>query len=217
MKQTSPTRHADKPRGNEPTVESDVGEFNVGLRVRALREARGLSIRALAGQAGISVNTLSLIENSRSSPTVSTLQGLAAALEVPMTAFFEAGSSRTSIVHVKGGTQRKVPFANGSVEDLGAGFVASSLQSFIVRLRGSSRSVSQPIVHSGYEFVLCLKGRIEYQIEQGRYNLEPGDSLLFESHLPHRWRNMQPQPSEFLVVLCRPDSMDNPGEHHFRP
>ncbi len=196
-------------------VKRAVPEFKVGLRVRTLREARSLSIRALAGLSGISVNALSLIENSKSSPTVSTLQELAAALGVPMTSFFETEASKSSVVHVKSGTQPRFPFANGSIEELGAGFVTSNFQCFMVRLASTSPAGTQPIIHSGYEFVLCLKGRIEYRIEKETYILRSGDSLLFESHLPHHWRNMQPQPSEFLLVLGRSDGRDNTGEGHF--
>ena len=64
-------------------------DINVGRHLRELRAGRGLSIRALAEQSRLNVNTLSLIENSRTSPSVSTLQQLASALDVPITAFFE--------------------------------------------------------------------------------------------------------------------------------
>ena len=56
------------------------GEIDVGQRLRELRAMRGLSLRALSGQSGLNVNTLSLIENRRTSPSVSTLQQLALTL-----------------------------------------------------------------------------------------------------------------------------------------
>ncbi len=62
---------------------------DVGIRLRQLREERGLSIRALARQSGLSANALSLIERGRSSPSVSTLYKVAAAMGVPITTFFQ--------------------------------------------------------------------------------------------------------------------------------
>ena len=64
-------------------------EIDVGHRLREFRATRGLSLRALAEQSGLNVNTLSLIENQRTSPSVSTLQQLAQTLQVPLSAFFE--------------------------------------------------------------------------------------------------------------------------------
>ncbi len=56
-------------------------EVNVGRALRALCVQRGLSIRVLAEKSGLAVNTLSLIQNNKTSPSVSTLQQLASALE----------------------------------------------------------------------------------------------------------------------------------------
>jgi DNA-binding XRE family transcriptional regulator len=61
-----------------------VDQVNVGRGLRTLRTGRGLSIRALAEKSGLNVNTLSLIENGKTSPSVHTLQQLAQALEMPI-------------------------------------------------------------------------------------------------------------------------------------
>ncbi len=42
-----------------------------------------------------------------------------------------------------------------------------------------------------------------------------GDSLLFEAHLPHRWRNLEENPARFILVLCPADERDDPSERHF--
>jgi quercetin dioxygenase-like cupin family protein len=74
-----------------------------------------------------------------------------------------------------------------------------------------------PIVHTGVEFVYCLEGRLTYTLEDRVYLLEPGDSLLFEAHLPHRWQNVDSVPSRSLLVLCPGDERDHPTERHFSP
>src|SRR4030065_947235 len=63
--------------------------IDVGRNLRDLRAERELSIRSLAELSGLNVNTLSMIENGKSSPSVSTLQQLASAINVSTPAFFE--------------------------------------------------------------------------------------------------------------------------------
>src|SRR3972149_3670761 len=70
---------------------------NVGQRLRALREERGLSLRGLAKASELSPNALSQIERGNVSPSVSTLNRLATAMGMPVTAFFEVGQSPEAI------------------------------------------------------------------------------------------------------------------------
>ncbi len=190
---------------------------HVGRRLRQLREEQGLTIRALAERSGLNVNTLSLIENEKTSPSVSTLQQLAVALQVPITAFFEEDEPLAKVVHIKEEHRLRAVFSHGTLEDLGAGAVRRSVQPFLVTLQPQADSGDQPILHTGYEFVFCLQGCIHYQIEGCTYALEKGDSLLFEAHLPHRWWNAIEEPSQMLLVLCPSDEHDHSSELHFLP
>ena len=61
----------------------------------------------------------------------------------------------------------------------------------------------------------CIEGHIAYTVDGETYNLEPGDSLLFEAYLAHRWRNPDKTPSRALIVLCPMDSRENATERHF--
>jgi len=92
---------------------------DVGIRLRQLREQRGLSIRALARKSGLSANALSLIERGRSSPSVSTLYKVAGAMNVPITTFFQTEPELHDVVHIRAGERTRVPFTRGLVEGLG--------------------------------------------------------------------------------------------------
>jgi DNA-binding XRE family transcriptional regulator len=190
-------------------------EIEVGRRLRELRASRGLSIRALAEQSGLNVNTLSLIENQRTSPSVSTLQQLAQSLQVPISAFFETDHGDKQVVHQKSGARPHAAFTYGSIEDLGAGMSRFGAEPLIVTLAPRADSGKTPIVHTGREFVYCLEGHIAYTVDIEIYLLEPGDSLLFEAYLPHYWKNLDATPSRNLLVLCPMDERDNPTERHF--
>ena len=189
----------------------------MGLHLRELRAERGLSIRSLAKLSGLIVNTLSLIENGRTSPSVSTLQQLASALVVPVTAFFVSDVPKNNISYQKAGQRPRGAFARGALEDLGAGLTLRGAQLFLVTLEPKAGSGSTPIVHTGHEFVFCLDGCLTYTIEDKIYNLDPGDSLLFEAHLPHCWKNIGEVLSRSLLVMCPADESDHPTERHFKP
>jgi transcriptional regulator with XRE-family HTH domain len=196
-------------------VTTPTEKVDVGRRLRELRAEHDLSIRALAEKSGLAINTLSLIENGKTSPSVSTLQQISAALKLPITAFFEAIAPKNNISYVKANQRRIAAFAHGTLQDLGAGLSSRAVEPFLVTLEPNAGSGANPIVHTGHEFVYCLTGRIVYTIEDRTFLLEPGDSLLFESHLPHRWHNADAGPSQALLVLYPADERDRPTERHF--
>jgi transcriptional regulator with XRE-family HTH domain len=195
--------------------EAGSGPVDVGARLRMLRSGRRLSIRALAEISGLNVNTLSLIENGKTSPSVSTLQQLAAALQVPVTEFFETNDGDKTVVHQKSGKRPRANFAHGIMEDLGAGMSRFGAEPMIVTLEAGADSGKNPIVHTGREFVYCLEGEMIYTVDSQDYILEPDGSLLFEAYLPHRWKNIGSKPARVLLVLCPLDERDQPTERHF--
>jgi transcriptional regulator with XRE-family HTH domain len=188
---------------------------NVGSRLRELRAEYGFSIRGLAEKSGLNVNTLSLIENGKTSPSVSTLQQIAAALNIPIAAFFELNKPPQQIVYQQSGERPTVTFVCGTLADLGAGFTRPGLEPFEVTLEPQADSGDTPIVHTGLEFVFCLDGELVYEVDGQSFPMNPGDSLLFEAHLPHCWRNAGGTPSRSLLLLCPADERDHPDERHF--
>jgi transcriptional regulator with XRE-family HTH domain len=196
---------------------STVAQVNVGTNLRRLREDRNLTIRALADKSGLAVNTLSLIENGKSSPSVSTLQQLAIALEVPIAVLFETETPKDNVAYTKADRRPRATFDHGILEDLGSGGSIQAVEPFVVSLKPAASSGNQDIVHTGFEFIYCLEGQIAYMIAGRTYLLEPGDSLLFEAHLPHRWQNVSPAISRSILVLYPTDARDYPSERHFTP
>ncbi|RPI31921.1 MAG: cupin domain-containing protein [Chloroflexota bacterium] len=215
--ESQPARnHGTGSHRNEHTFGSSHNEvINVGRRLRELRLERGFSIRTLAKLCNLNFNTLSLIENGKSSPSVSTLQQLAMGLEVPITAFFETSTPESQISYLKAGMRRRVAFTRGMMEELGNGLTLHGGLPFLVTLEPQAGSGPTPIVHTGYEFVYCLEGRLTYTIEDRDYPLYPGDSLLFKAYLPHYWHNTGGKISRSLLVLCPTDESDEPSKQHF--
>jgi len=203
------------PVKNPLASENSHESIDVGARLRMLRAGAGLSIRALAEMSGLNVNTLSLIENGKTSPSVSTLQQLAGALGMPVTEFFVTEMGDKTVVFQKDSGRPKALFEHGTMEDLGAGMSRFGAEPLIVTLEAGADSGQNPIVHTGREFVYCLSGRVSYTVDSETYALETGDSLFFEAYLPHRWKNVDTTPSRVLLVLCSSDERDQPVQRHF--
>jgi transcriptional regulator with XRE-family HTH domain len=175
-------------------------EESLGNRLRELRRQQGLSLRSLAEKSGLSANTLSLIENGKTSPSVATLQQIALALNIPITAFFEVKVNRDPVIYTQKSQRSPTPFAHGTLEELGD-LGVDGLQPFVVTFEAKTDSGSQPLSHDGSEFIYCLGGKIIYNVVGTDYTLEQGDSLMFSSKLPHSWYNPLDEPASVIVVM----------------
>ena len=187
---------------------------DVGVRLRQLREQRNLSIRALARKSGLSANALSLIERGRSSPSVSTMYKVAEAMNVTITTFFQTELEMQDVVFLRSAERTRVPFTRGLVEGLGGEMFSGRVEPFALTLENGANSGPQPIIHTGHEFVLCLRGQLEYQVEDEIFLLEPGDTLLFLAHRQHRWRNPGPLVTSAIFVLSGFAADEDLHGHH---
>jgi len=198
----------------EGEVTSAPQEIAVGQRLQALRQMRRLSQRALAEMSGLNFNTLSLIENEKTSPNVSTLQQLATALNVPVTAFFESDGVQQSVVFQKSAQRPKTAFQQGTFEDLGGGLALGEGTPLLMTLNPHAESEPNAIVHTGQEFVYCLSGEMVFWVDDVAYTLAPGDSLIFQAHIPHRWENCQDVAAQALIIICPAEQDDRSVIQH---
>lgn len=186
----------------------------IGERLRALRTERNLSQRALAQLAGISTNSISLIEREEISPSVTTLQNLATALHVRVSYFFEDETEK-NILHIKSAQRSSVDSQGVRIESIGSRVPAQEIEPFLVQLAPHTSSGERQVVHAGHEVVYCLKGKLEYLIDGAVYQVESGDFLVFEASLPHLWRNPFDDQAEFLLILQTPGARLEPVKRHF--
>jgi transcriptional regulator with XRE-family HTH domain len=174
---------------------------DVGTRLRQLREKRGVSIRTLATMSGLSANALSMIERGKTSPSVSTLYRVATALENPITDFFAPAPTREKVVFLKADERTRLSFMRGLWEGLGGENFEGRVMPFMLTLESGASSGPNNVIHTGHEFVFCLRGQLEYLVEGEVYLLETGDSLLFAANLNHRWRNPGNMVTSALIIL----------------
>ena len=190
---------------------------NVGARVLEMRTQRGLSLRALAELCELSPNTISLIERGATSPSVSTLQRLASALGVHINAFFIDPSEKAQLILTRAGERTRSGSASVMLESLGYGLEGQACDPFVVTLKPGANSGRQLMAHQGSEMILMLAGQLDIEVSGVRYLLHPGDCLLFRGEQPHRWRNPNSKPAEFLMMMQATAERDESVEQHLHP
>ena len=179
----------------------DAVSVNIGERLRELREACNISMRSLATNSGLSANALSMIERGKASPSVSTLYKLADALGISITSFFGSDAERKQVVFLKADERTRVSFTRGVFEALGGEKFVGRVEPFLLTLENNAHSGPRSMMHTGHEFVFCLRGELEYQVERQIYQLSAGDSLLFAAHLKHRWKNPGKTVATALIII----------------
>lgn len=198
-----------------PAAESEKGDEQLGLRVRQLRSIKGWTLKQLSEISSLNINTLSLIENGKTSPSIYTLQRLAGALDIPIKEFFEPIETLKSVIFTP---QNKRPRSLGEktcISNLGKGLKSSTLEPFVLTMEKYATSGGRTLLHNGYEFVYCISGKIVYWIQEVDYTLNPGDSILFSAQLGHRWENINEGESQLLLVLTPECLQTEQAKKHF--
>jgi transcriptional regulator with XRE-family HTH domain len=200
--------------GGDMVFERDPLSVDVGSRLRQLREEQHSSMRGLAIKSGLSANALSMIERGKTSPSVSTLYKLSDALGVPITEFFNQQLERQKVVFLKADERPHISFMRGSLEGLGGELFVGKVSPFLVTLENGASSGPTQMAHTGHEFVFCLRGKLEYHVENHVYMLEAGDSLLFAALLKHSWRNSAGNVANALIIISEhSESAQSLGQH----
>ena len=188
-------------------------EPNVGQAIRILRNQQGLSLRDLSERCGLSINAISKIERGENSPTVSSLHHLASALGLQITDFFRQEIHEFA-VFIKSEESTILRSDGIIIESLGSGLPNQQLEPFKMIVAPKSGTISEPVSHSGEEFIYCLTGKLEYFVGEETFILEPGDRLLFKANQAHSWRNLGEEPAEVILVLETDRSKPLPHKIH---
>jgi transcriptional regulator with XRE-family HTH domain len=207
----------DKPGGKTSMSDKGAPSEHVGQLLKQLREERGISMREVSRRSGLSANAMSMIERGLTSPSVSTLYRLTDALNVPITALFRQDHAQEAIVFRPVTDRTQIPFPFGVWEGLGGEDFIGRMQPFMLTLEGGAESGKEKIVHTGHEFVMCLRGSLEYEVEGKFYTLHDGYCLLFAARLAHRWRNPGTTVANALIVLSGFEEYEKPGIFHYPP
>lgn len=178
--------------------------IDIGGHLKAVRMMYGLSQRELAKRAGVTNGTISLIEQNRVSPSVSSLKKVLDGVPMSLAEFFTLDLQ----------SNPQVFYARDELTDLGDRDVSLRL----VAARRPNRAMSilheryrpkadtgpDMISHKGEEGGVIVSGKIELTVGGQVRVLGPGDAYYFASAVPHRFRNPGDQPCELISASTPP-------------
>ena len=185
-------------------------EKAIGQQVRQFRQKQGVTVADLARQAGLSSGMLSKVENGQTSPSLATLNALAAALNVPVTSLFRKFEETREATNVKSGQgltiERQGTRAGHQYQLLGHSSSQSpSVEPYVITLSEES-DVFPLFQHPGIEFIYVLEGEVVYRHANQTYHLQPGDSLYFDADAPHGPEDLVKLPIKLLTVIVTPEN-----------
>jgi transcriptional regulator with XRE-family HTH domain len=189
-------------------------DAGLGQRMRDERMRHGLSLRELARRVGLSPSALSQIETGRSRPSVGTLYAIVSELRMSLDELFAPGGAADPKVAAPGGGTARDGAVTDPVQragdrksiDLESGVRWERLTPtsepdadflyVVYEVGGASSQPGTFIRHTGREYGLVLTGRLRVVIGfEGDHVLGPGDSITFDSTLPHRLENIGDVPT----------------------
>ncbi len=194
---------------NETNVTPNTGgvpnEPDLGSTIRHLREERNLSLKEVATRSDLTPSFLSQVERNLTSPSVASLRKVAQAFGVPLTALFQGPSiPENHVVRRKDRRQLIHPRRQWTDYLLTPNFTGK-LQVILSVIEPGGGSGDEAYAHdSDEECVIILRGRLEFWVGSDWYLLEEGDSIVFESRIPHRNSNPGPDQAEVLWITTPP-------------
>ncbi len=190
-------------------IKNELASLDIGSQIRSLRNQRNLTLQELSDLTGLSKPNLSQIENNIVTPPISTLLKISTALGVPIGTFFQKSSQETNMVVVR--KEDRYGIAKGphishigyQYEPLAYPKADKNMEPFIVHMEQRD---AEDIVfnnHKGEEFLFVLEGELEFRCGDDLVILKEGDSLYFDSSIPHGYRGLGGT-VKTLAVIYRP-------------
>lgn len=204
--------HTTEPEAGEVQVASEA-QFDIGARLKSMRVAADMSQRQLAVRAGVPHAQISHVENNKVSPSIATLRKILSGLGCNMADFFEP--------------ERQVPvgpfFGRDELIDLTSRIALSSIGDgnarMVFRQIGNAREHNLQILHEVYdpgadtggsflqhpstEGGYVVEGELEVTVGDEVRVLKAGESYLFDSRIPHRFRNVAASRT-VVISACTP-------------
>jgi len=194
-------------------VKEELKELNLGQKIKNLRQGQKVSLQAMAEKTGLSQPLLSQIEIEVVAPPVATLLKISKALDVNIGYFFQEEASGKKAVVVRK-NERKQIFRRIHEDPGKTGYYYESLaypkadkhmEPFHVQFEVKKKEDLVFLTHKGEEFVYVLEGQLEFNYEEETISLDPGDSLYFDSSVPHAFRAVGKKNALAIDVIYAPE------------
>ncbi|MCD8293212.1 MAG: XRE family transcriptional regulator [Prevotellaceae bacterium] len=190
----------------------DTNKF-VGEKIKELRESRSLSREELAAQSGIPVSQLERIETNADLPSLAPLIKIARVLGVRLGTLLDEEDENGPVVCRKGEVQNSITFSNNAIESrrhmvyhsLSRSKANRHMEPFFIDVTPTDNQEFVLSTHEGEEFILVMEGTMEITYGKYAYLLNEGDSIYYDSIVPHHVHAARPgEAAKILAVIYTP-------------
>ncbi|MUT68797.1 helix-turn-helix domain-containing protein [Paenibacillus sp. NEAU-GSW1] len=172
--------------------------MDIGSAIRAIRKRKNITIAQICEETGLSQGFMSQVETNKTSPSISTLESIANALQVPLAYLLMKKEDRMKIVRKD---ERKATTSGSDllkVEHLSS---TKNVRMMLVEIPSGASTGDAPHAHEGEEVHIVVKGTIF--AEQGEDSAEfgEGDSFSWNACTPHRVKNIGAETAIVLIAI----------------
>ena len=187
------------------TLKPAMDERSIARNIKALRLNKRMSLDELSKLTGLTKGYLSKIERSHKAPPLSTLNKIALTMDVDVTFFLKENTEEVrdiKLAVVRKGNRKRV-VTKGSLygyeyEALAYNKPGKNMEPFIISPTLDKEATFQ---HDGEEFMYVLDGVHEFTYDGKKYILKRGDSIYFDSRIPHSGRSLGNKKARILTII----------------
>ena len=190
------------------TLQKGLSDYRIGERLRALRLKKKMGLVELGKHTGLSPAMLSKIERGRLFPTLPTLLRIALVFSVGLEFFFAGARDKPLVAVVRSHERIQLPDRPGSgtvtyrFESLDFAATERRFNSYYAHFLPVSEEKLRAHTHPGVEFILVVQGSLGLRVGADDYVLAAGDSVYFESSVPHAYRRAAGRTCAAVVVTA---------------
>jgi transcriptional regulator with XRE-family HTH domain len=188
------------------TLTKGLGRYGIGEKLRALRLKKKIGLVELGRHTGLSAAMLSKVERGKLYPTLPTLLRIALVFSVGLEYFFSDDQKRRVLAIVRRAERKRFPERPDGreisfyFESLDFAAVERKLNAYYAEFQPLPSGKARPHHHAGVEFLSVLRGKLEMRIGTEEHVLDSGDSIYFDSSVPHSYRRISQKPCSAIVV-----------------
>jgi transcriptional regulator with XRE-family HTH domain len=178
----------------------------IGLNIKKIREEKGINLRTLAKELDLTPSFISQVESGKATPSIGTLKKIADFLQTTVGILIgeDIPTFNNPVMREDQRKSSKISDNNGiEIFILTSQDSNKQMEPLLFKLNEKSES-GEMYKHFGQEFVLVLKGILEITLNDIQYILKKGDSIYFNSSVPHSFRNIFNGITEALWVITPP-------------
>ena len=184
----------------------------VGEKTKSLREGQHISREELAERSGLAIEQIERIEENIDLPSLAPLIKIARVLGVRLGTFLDDQDETGPAICRKSELQDSISFSNNAIQSrkhmeyhsLSKAKAGRHMEPFIIDVTPTDDNEFVLSSHEGEEFIMVLEGIMEINYGKNTYLLEEGDSIYYDSIVPHHVHGYQGQKAKILAVIYTP-------------